>query len=126
VTRIGKINDQLLAARRAQIEAQRERNRQGIAMKLVDAILTDLEDLNVELAETIPRSLGPRLAALKVVLPADLASIYEPDLRPGLPVGMAMDRLFDLQDELLFRKTGIPREREIPQRPWLPDAREIG
>jgi hypothetical protein len=91
------------------VEQQRRLRRRVIQerhrLSLVDALLSDLEELHLEGKRRVPLNYADRLASINDALPA---SVRRP-LRAGVTIVHLMDDLFEIQDELL--------RLIVPQRP---------
>ena len=70
----------------------------------IDAMLTDLEEMNVAGRRRVPKAWSARLARLVAFLPAEIGQV--PDLRSNISPSRLMDGLFELQDALLDLKVG--------------------
>src|SRR3982074_1511240 len=79
--------------RRVRRRLLRERHR----LALVDAVLSDLEELHLQGKRRVPLNYADRLASLSDALPA----ASRRPLRAGVTIVHLMDELFEIQDDLL-------------------------
>lgn len=93
--------DQINSARTRQKEARRARERALLPIRIIDAMLAQLEELHLEAKKRVPETFESQLELLQRALPADLRD--DPELRSRITIAHLMDRLYTLQDHLLSR-----------------------
>jgi hypothetical protein len=77
--------------------SNRERAQRPI--RIIDLLITHLEELHLEGRKRVPARFDTALAQLKEALPGDL----RPELRSRIAISHLMDTLYELQDELFAR-----------------------
>lgn len=104
-------NDQIITdARRRRLE-DAARRRAERPIRIIDDLLAELEELHLAGRKRVPDSLDARLVALNAELPAELRR----DLRSRITIVHLMDRLYEIQDGLLQRKSSGILDDEGPE-----------
>jgi hypothetical protein len=112
-------SDEIREAMLRQQRQGRERRRALRPIRLIDALLEDLEELHLAGRQRVPATVEPRLTELEAALPAELHR----ELPTRVTIVHLMDILYDIQDALLSRKApgrGPGDGEEIGDR--LPEA----
>ena len=103
-------NDQIITdARRRRLE-EAARRRAERPIRVIDELLAELEELHLAGRKRVPDSFDARLVALNSELPEDLRR----ELRSRITIVHLMDRLYEIQDGLLQRKTGFAVDDDGP------------
>jgi len=93
-------NEQILAGIRHRWRSDAERRRMAEPIRLIDALIADLEELHLTDRKRVPPSYEARLGHLTAVLPVDVRT----ELRSRVTIVHLMDRLYEIQGRLLARK----------------------
>ena len=92
---------------RAQLRAERDRReRQARALlpvRLIDAIIADLEELHLTGRKRVPDSLDAALARLQAICPP----ARDRELRSRITIVRLMDELYEVQELLLGARGGV-------------------
>lgn len=88
--------------RAVQLESRGHRSRLDRAVRMVDAVIGELELLNLREQHALSPAAGKRLAAVLKLIPGDLC----PPVSVGDSVQHLMDDLYDRLDSLLVRRSG--------------------
>lgn len=103
-------NDQIITdVRRRRLE-DAARRRAVRPIRVIDELLAELEELHLAGRKRVPDSLDDRLMALNAGLPEALRR----ELRSRITIVHLMDRLYEIQDALLQRKTGTAIDDDGP------------
>ena len=85
--------------RRRQEEARTTRDLAMRPVRIIDMLISQLEDLHLEGKKRVPESFDSTLATLNSSLPDDLRQ----ELKSRITIAHLMDRLYDIQDQLFAR-----------------------
>ena len=116
--------DTNLEIRAEMLAEQRRRARQARAerpMRLLDALIDDLEEQHLRGRKRVPETFDDRLADLLAVCPAARSH----QLRSRMTIVHLLDRLFEIQEQLLEAKSGAvwgPRDdagHPLPEAAWI-------
>jgi len=95
---------------------RRLRDRDRHAIRLIDATLTDLEELLLSGRKRVPDSMFWPLARVTAAVPAE----FREDLPTGVGITRLMDRLYSMQEHLLRRR--VRRTRLLEEHRRLVEA----
>jgi hypothetical protein len=93
-------NEEILAGIRHRWRSDAERRRLAEPVRLIDALIADLEELHLTDRKRVPPSYESRLLELTAILPPDVRQ----ELRSRVTIVHLMDRLYEIQGRLLARK----------------------
>ena len=96
-------NEQILAGIRDRWRSDAERRRMAEPVRLIDALIADLEELHLTDRKRVPPSYEARLSELTAILPPDVRQ----ELRSRVTIVHLMDRLYEIQGRLLARKSTV-------------------
>ena len=96
-------NLQIRAERLAERRRHAAQARAQLPIRLVDALLTELEELHLVGRKRVPETLDVRLADFQSVCPQAGGH----DLRSRITIARLMDRLYEIQELLLETKSGL-------------------
>jgi len=105
-------NEQIILEARRRHREQAARRRASAPIRAIDDLIAELEELHLANRARVPEFLESRLAALNAALPGELRR----ELRSRVTIVHLMDELYDIQDALLSRKTGLPLGAEEEER----------
>jgi hypothetical protein len=91
---------------------QKQRGTYAGLMDAVDAVLDNLEELHLRDRHRVPTAYVTHLEHLAEMLPADVRC----ELRTGIPIVRLMDTLYDIQGNLMARRSARRLDRAMPRR----------
>lgn len=91
------------------------RQRYDRAIRTLDLLIEDVEQLNLAARSRVPMSWQPRLARLASELPVECAD----RLRAGISPQRLLDSVYDIQQEVFWAKRGVTPEELAEQLPQV-------
>lgn len=103
MSRLDDTNREIATGLERQRRQNQDRRRAVAPIQAIDAMVAELEELHLLGRKRVPENWDGRIADLERTLPpgCELG-----ELRPRITIVHLMDRLYEVQDELLRRKTG--------------------
>jgi hypothetical protein len=103
MNRLDLTNREIAGSRRRHRRQELERQSVLAPIRAIDVLVTELEELHLLGRKRVPAGWEGRLDTLGQTLPTGCEL---GELRSRITIVHLMDRLYDIQDELLRRKTG--------------------
>jgi hypothetical protein len=95
-------NEQIRAGQLAQQRRRAEQARALLPIRIVDALIAELEELHLAGRKRVPETFDARLAAFQTMCPQARGC----DLRSRITIVHLMDQLYQIQEQLLETKAG--------------------
>lgn len=118
IASVGGVSAAVLQMEQLNDEARlrtRDRRRFDRAIRVLDVLIEDIEQLNLADRSRVPMAWQPRLARLAGELPVECGA----RLRAGISPQRLLDNVYDIQQEVFWAKRGVTAEELVEQLPQV-------